>query len=97
MLLRAALCGIGTSLLWASEGAIAVGYPEEAKRGRYIGIWLCIRELGLLLGGSIPFTINVKTAHVGNVSYSTYLGRIAISALGAPTALLLSRPNKKKW
>jgi MFS family permease len=38
MLLGAALCGIGASLLWASEAAIAVGYPEESKRGRYVGI-----------------------------------------------------------
>lgn len=35
LLLGAAFCGIGASLLWASEAAIAVGYPEEAKRGRY--------------------------------------------------------------
>jgi MFS family permease len=34
LLLGAALCGIGASLLWASEAAIAVGYPEEEKRGR---------------------------------------------------------------
>jgi MFS family permease len=34
MLLGAGLCGIGASLLWASEAAIAVGYPEEAKRGK---------------------------------------------------------------
>ena len=27
MLLGAGLCGIGASLLWASEAAIAVGYP----------------------------------------------------------------------
>lgn len=38
MLLGAAFCGIGASLLWASEAAIAVGYPEESKRGRYVGI-----------------------------------------------------------
>ena len=34
LLLGAALCGIGASLLWASEAAIAVGYPEEERRGR---------------------------------------------------------------
>jgi hypothetical protein len=34
MLLGAGLCGVGASLLWASEAAIAVGYPEEARRGR---------------------------------------------------------------
>lgn len=34
LLLGAALCGVGASLLWASEAAIAVGYPEEERRGR---------------------------------------------------------------
>ncbi|KAK6062897.1 hypothetical protein SCUP515_12901 [Seiridium cupressi] len=94
MLLGASLCGIGASLLWASEAAIAVGYPEEAKRGRYIAIWMGIRQLGPLIGGSISLAINVNTRSTGKVSYNTYLGLIAISALGAPFALLLSQPQK---
>ena len=36
LLLGAGFCGIGASLLWASEAAIAVGYPEAEKRGRYV-------------------------------------------------------------
>jgi len=40
LLLGAALCGIGASLLWASEAAIAVGYPEAEKRGRLVGLWI---------------------------------------------------------
>ncbi|KAJ4393246.1 hypothetical protein N0V93_002454 [Gnomoniopsis smithogilvyi] len=94
MVLGAGLCGIGASLLWASEAAIAVGYPEEAKRGKYVGIWMGIRQLGPLIGGSISLALNVNTAHRGKVSYNTYLGLIAISALGAPCALLLSQPSK---
>lgn len=94
MVLGAGLCGIGASLLWASEAAIAVGYPEEAKRGKYVGLWMGIRQLGPLIGGSISLALNVNTAHRGKVSYNTYLGLIAISALGAPCALLLSQPAK---
>lgn len=94
MILGAGLCGIGASLLWASEAAIAVGYPQEAKRGKYVGIWMGIRQLGPLIGGSISLALNVNTAHQGKVSYNTYLGLIAISALGAPCALLLSQPDK---
>ncbi|TID24116.1 Ribosomal RNA-processing protein 12 [Venturia nashicola] len=93
MLLGAALCGIGASMLWASEAAIAVGYPEDAKRGRYVGIWMCIRQLGPLVGGAISLALNVQTKKTGKVSYNTYLGLIAISALGAPFALLLSQPQ----
>lgn len=94
MVLGAGLCGIGASLLWASEAAIAVGYPQEAKRGKYVGVWMGIRQLGPLIGGSISLALNVKTAHRGKVGYNTYLGLIAISALGAPCALLLSQPAK---
>ncbi|KAK6219355.1 hypothetical protein LQW54_002343 [Pestalotiopsis sp. IQ-011] len=94
MLLGAGLCGIGASLLWASEAAIAVGYPEEAKRGKYVSIWLGIRQLGPLVGGSISLALNVTTKSTGKVSYNTYLGLIAISSLGAPFALLLSQPQK---
>ncbi|KAJ5892868.1 hypothetical protein N7504_009559 [Penicillium tannophilum] len=93
LLLGAALCGIGASLLWASEAAIAVGYPEEEKRGRYVGIWMGIRQMGPLVGGAISLALNVNTAHVGKVTYTTYLGLVAISALGAPFALLLSQPQ----
>ncbi|KIA76002.1 hypothetical protein HK57_00619 [Aspergillus ustus] len=94
LLLGAALCGIGASLLWASEAAIAVGYPEEEKRGRYVAIWMGIRQMGPLVGGAISLALNIHTAEAGKVSYTTYLGLVAISSLGAPFALLLSQPQK---
>ncbi|KGO41281.1 Major facilitator superfamily domain, general substrate transporter [Penicillium expansum] len=93
LLLGAALCGIGASLLWASEAAIAVGYPEEEKRGRYVAIWMSIRQLGPLVGGAISLALNINASHVGKVTYTTYLGLVAISSLGAPFALLLSQPQ----
>ncbi|TDZ65241.1 UNC93-like protein 2 [Colletotrichum trifolii] len=94
LLLGAALCGIGASLLWASEAAIAVGYPEAEKRGRYVGIWMGIRQMGPLVGGAISLALNIKTSHKGKVAYTTYLGLVAISSLGAPFALLLSQPQR---
>ncbi|KAF4830551.1 UNC93-like protein 2 [Colletotrichum siamense] len=94
LLLGAALCGIGASLLWASEASIAVGYPEAEKRGRYVGIWMGIRQMGPLVGGAISLALNIKTSEKGKVTYTTYLGLVAISSLGAPFALLLSQPQK---
>lgn len=52
-----------------------------------------IRQMGPLVGGAISLALNVNTAHTGKVSYTTYLGLVAISALGAPFALLLSQPQ----
>lgn len=94
MLLGAGLCGVGASLLWASEAAITVGYPQQSKQGKYVGIWMAIRQCGPLIGACISLALNVGTDHRGKVSSETYLWLIAISALGAPCALLLSQPAK---
>lgn len=52
-----------------------------------------IRQMGPLVGGAISLALNINTAHVGKVTYTTYLGLVAISSLGAPFALLLSQPQ----
>jgi hypothetical protein len=54
---------------------------------------MCIRQLGPLVGGAISLALNVKTSEKGKVTYTTYLGLVAISSLGAPLALLLSQPQ----
>lgn len=59
----------------------------------YVAIWMSIRQMGPLVGGAISLALNVNTAHVGKVTYTTYLGLVAISSLGAPFALLLSQPQ----
>lgn len=92
--LGAVLCGIGASLFWAAEGAIAVGYPSEAQRGRMVGIWLAIRNIGPLISGIISVVLNTGGSGVGKVSYTTYYALIAIQCLGLPVSLLLSPPDK---
>lgn len=63
-----ALCGIGASMFWASEAAIAVGYPSQNQRGRMVAIWLGIRNLAPLTGGSISLALNAHTRKAGKVS-----------------------------
>jgi hypothetical protein len=36
VLFGAAIDGISAGLFWASEAAVAVGYPERSKRGKYL-------------------------------------------------------------
>ncbi|KAF2023482.1 MFS general substrate transporter [Setomelanomma holmii] len=45
VLFGGATCGIAASALWASEGAIALGYADIHDRGKFTGIWLGLREL----------------------------------------------------
>ncbi|RKL16444.1 hypothetical protein BFJ68_g5056 [Fusarium oxysporum] len=90
VLLGGATCGIGASALWASEGAIALGYGDVKDPG----IWLGLRELGQLIGSSIQLSLNVESGKRGRVGYTTYLVLIALQCLGLPLALLVSPPNK---
>lgn len=94
VLFGGALCGIAASALWASEGAIALGYADIKDRGKFTGIWLGLRELGQLLGASIQLSLNVKKEGRGKVGYTTYLVLIALQCLGLPFALLVSSPQK---
>lgn len=96
VLVGAVACGISAGLFWASEGAIALGYPEPGKRGRYMNIWLIFRTGGPLLGGAIVLAMNndAESKVKGKVGYSTYLVFIALQCVATPVALLLSPPEK---
>ncbi|KAL3419907.1 hypothetical protein PVAG01_08406 [Phlyctema vagabunda] len=94
VLLGGVTCGIAASALWASEGAIALGYPQVKDRGKFTGIWLGLRELGQLIGSSIQLSLNVNSNQRGRVGYSTYLILIGLQCAGLPLSLLLSPPEK---
>ncbi|CAG5160883.1 uncharacterized protein ALTATR162_LOCUS5923 [Alternaria atra] len=94
VLFGGATCGIAASALWASEGAIALGYADVHNRGKFTGIWLGLRELGQLIGSSIQLSLNYKSGQRGKVGYTTYIVLIALQCLGLPLALLVSPPHK---
>ncbi|KAF4541556.1 uncharacterized protein LTHEOB_8551 [Lasiodiplodia theobromae] len=96
VLLGAACCGVSAGLFWASEGAVALGYPEPGKRGRYMNIWLWFRTGGPLLGGAIVLAMNHDEGakKKGRVGSQTYLVFVALQCLSVPVALLLSPPEK---
>ncbi|KAI3336060.1 MFS general substrate transporter [Ustulina deusta] len=96
VLFGAVTCGFSAGLFWASEGAVALGYPEPGKRGRYLNIWLWFRTGGPLVGGAIVLALNhdASAKKKGKVSYTTYLVFTALQTLAAPIALLLTPPEK---
>ncbi|KXT06750.1 hypothetical protein AC579_10473 [Pseudocercospora musae] len=96
VLVGATTCGLSAGLFWASEGAVALGYPEPGKRGLYMNIWLWFRTGGPLMGGAIVLGLNhdANAAKKGKVGYQTYLVFIALQCLSVPLALALSPPEK---
>ncbi|CAD0092195.1 unnamed protein product [Aureobasidium vineae] len=70
VLVGAVACGISAGLFWASEGAVALGYPPPAKRGQYMNIWLVFRTGGPILGGAILLGLNQPKAKWATVQRS---------------------------
>ncbi|KAI0598377.1 major facilitator superfamily domain-containing protein [Biscogniauxia sp. FL1348] len=96
VLVGAVACGLSAGLFWATEGAVALGYPEPGKRGRYMNIWLWFRTGGPLVGGAIVLGLNndANAKAKGKVDSHTYLVFIALQCVAAPLALALSPPEK---
>ncbi|KAK8035842.1 major facilitator superfamily domain-containing protein [Apiospora marii] len=96
VMLGAAVCGVSAGLYWAAEGAIVLSYPEHAKRGRYLALWLGFKNSGQLLGGAINLGLNANTATSGKVSWVTLLVFVILQACSLPLAFLLSPPEKTR-
>lgn len=96
VLVGAVACGVSAGLFWASEGAIALGYPEPGRRGRYMNIWLWFRTGGPLLGGAIVLALNNDAAakRKGKVGHQVYIIFITLQCLSVPLACFLSPPDK---
>ncbi|KAK1827019.1 major facilitator superfamily domain-containing protein [Podospora conica] len=94
VMLGAAICGISAGVYWAAEGAIVLSYPEHAKRGRYLALWLGFKLSGQLIGGAINLGLNVNTSTAGKVSWVTLLVFVILQAFALPFAFFLSPPEK---
>nr|CAE04606.2 OSJNBb0004G23.4 [Oryza sativa Japonica Group] len=85
-----ALLGVGAGLLWAAQGAIMTSYPPPSRRGSYISLFWCLFNLGGVLGGLLPFSLNYhRAADAASVNDATYIAFMAFMLLGAGLALLL--------
>ncbi|KAK4058463.1 hypothetical protein OIO90_000623 [Microbotryomycetes sp. JL221] len=95
LILGAILCGLSAGVFWATEGAIALAYPEPHRRARSLSIWLILNLLGSILGGAINLALNVDRGNTGSISVNTYAVFIAIQCLGPFIVYgLLSPPEK---
>lgn len=53
-----AFLGICASFLWCAQGTIMMSYPTEEDKGKYIGLFWGIFNMGGVLGSLIPLATN---------------------------------------
>ena len=81
--------GCCAGVLWCAQGAIMTAYPPENSKGRYIGVFWAIFNMGGVIGSLVPLGQNIHTTSNSTVSDGTYVGFIVLTALGAILALSL--------
>ncbi|KAG6853533.1 hypothetical protein C0991_003453 [Blastosporella zonata] len=56
-----AILGICAGLLWTAQGALMMAYPTEGEKGKYIGVFWTIFNLGGVVGASVALGQNFKS------------------------------------
>ncbi|KAF8060872.1 MFS general substrate transporter [Lyophyllum atratum] len=88
-----AILGICAGLLWTAQGSLMMAYPTEGEKGKYIGVFWSIFNLGGVVGASVALGQNFhsKSNSVGN---GTYIGFLVLTLIGVTIPLAMADPNK---
>lgn len=54
-----AILGICAGLLWTAQGSLMMAYPTEGQKGKFIGIFWAIFNLGGVVGASVALGLNI--------------------------------------
>jgi hypothetical protein len=65
-----AILGISAGLLWTAQGSLMLAYPTEGQKGRFVGVFWTIFNLGGVVGASVMlgqnFHSTVLSLHVSS-------------------------------
>ncbi|KAF9908576.1 hypothetical protein EC991_009721 [Linnemannia zychae] len=84
------ILGVGAGMLWTAQGAMMMAYPREQDKGKFIGYFWAIFNMGAVLGSVISLAINFNVTEVQSLGDSTYIVFLVIMGVGTLTALSLA-------
>ncbi len=82
-----ALLGLGAAFFWVAQGTIMVTYTDDRTRGRAIGLFWVVFNLGGAVGSLASFGLNYH-ASSGTVSDATYIAYTVIMLVGWAASVL---------
>ncbi|SJL05200.1 related to DUF895 domain membrane protein [Armillaria ostoyae] len=88
-----AILGMCAGLLWTAQGSLMMAYPIETQKGRFIGIFWSIFNLGGVVGASVAAGRNWKST-ANTVDNGTYIGFLVLTLIGVLIPMLMANPDK---
>ncbi|CDO71726.1 hypothetical protein BN946_scf184920.g10 [Trametes cinnabarina] len=79
-----AVLGICAGLLWTAQGSLMLAYPTEDQKGKFIGIFWSIFNLGGVVGAAVS---------LGNNFHNT-IGFLVLTGIGVLIPMLMADPRK---
>ncbi|PBK60053.1 hypothetical protein ARMSODRAFT_739829 [Armillaria solidipes] len=84
-----AILGMCAGLLWTAQGSLMMAYPTETQKGRFIGIFWSIFNLGGVVGASVAAGRNWKST-ANAVDNGTYIGFLVLTLIGVLIPMLMA-------
>ncbi|TFK89271.1 MFS general substrate transporter [Polyporus arcularius HHB13444] len=88
-----AYLGISAGLLWTAQGSLMLAYPTEDQKGKFIGIFWSIFNLGGVVGAAVSLGNNFDNTS-NEVTNGTYIGFVVLTGIGVLIPLLMANPLK---
>lgn len=88
-----AILGLGATFFWIAQGAIMTGSPLAGDKGKMVGMFWCIFNMGGVIGSFISMGVNWKKEE-GTVSDGTYAAFIALMCMGFLSSLFMCNPSR---
>ncbi|SJL03043.1 uncharacterized protein ARMOST_06388 [Armillaria ostoyae] len=87
-----AILGMCAGLLWTAQGSLMMAYPTETQKGRFIGIFWSIFNLGGVVGASVAAGRNWKST-ANAVDNGTYIGFLVLTLIDVLIPMLMANPD----
>lgn len=94
VVIAGAVLGVGAGLLWAGQGAIMTSYPTTTRKGTYIALFWTIFNMGGVMGGLIPFSLNYHRIDAEAVNDQTYITFMCFMSVGTILSLAMLPPSR---
>jgi len=88
-----AFLGLCAGLLWTAQGSLMLAYPTEDQKGKSIGIFWSIFNLGGVVGAAVSLARNFHS-EANRISNGTYIVFMILTGMGALIPLLMADPDK---
>ncbi|CAA7267753.1 unnamed protein product [Cyclocybe aegerita] len=85
--------GICAGLLWTAQGSLMLAYPTESQKGKFIGIFWAIFNLGAVVGASVSLGQNYHST-ANSVGNGTYVGFLVLTLIGVTIPFLMVNPTQ---